>query len=65
MISDSTKRTYHDALIYIFSGSSIVFMAVAVLFIYIEKYIQSLLSFVIGLIFLSGALSLLRERIYR
>jgi hypothetical protein len=48
-------------LIYIFAVSSVLFMSIAAFFIYIEKYIQSLLSFVIGILFLSSTLAILRE----
>lgn len=43
--------------------SSVVFMGVSVTFIYLEKYLQALLAFVIGIILLSSALAIVREKI--
>lgn len=51
-----------DLLIIMFTTASIVFMGISVLFIYIEKYLQSLLSFIIGVLFLSSSLALVREK---
>jgi hypothetical protein len=55
------KLSIAKHLLYIFAISSILFMSIAALFIYMEKYIQSLLSFVIGILFLSSTLAILRE----
>jgi len=42
--------------------SSIAFMGISVTFVYIEKYLQALLAFVIGIILLSSSLAILREK---
>jgi len=42
--------------------SSIVFMGISVTFVYIERYLQALLAFVIGIILLSSSLAILREK---
>ncbi|MCC6016196.1 MAG: hypothetical protein LM582_04030 [Desulfurococcaceae archaeon] len=55
------KLSIAKHLLYIFAISSILFMSIAALFIYMEKYIQSLLSFIIGILFLSSTLAILRE----
>lgn len=52
----------YDIPAYTLMVSAIAFMGIAVLFIYIERYIQSLLSFITGMVLLSSALAILRER---
>lgn len=54
----------HSVIVYMFTISSIIFMGVAVLFIHMERYLSSLLSFVIGILFLCSALSILREKLH-
>ena len=43
--------------------SSIIFFGVAVWLLYIEKTLQALLSFIIGLVLLSTSLAILREKL--
>lgn len=50
----------HASLLIILSA---VFMILSVVFMYMEKYLQALLAFVIGTILLSSSLSIIRERI--
>lgn len=56
-----SNNVVHKHIFYIFAFSAVLFMSIAVFFIYMERYLQSLLSFIIGILFLSSTLAIIRE----